>query len=78
MQSGGTEAVHNIIGYCIDRQPGPVMYLYPDRNTAQENAKDRIQPMIADSPRLRQYFTGAQDDVGQLRIRLRHMIIYLA
>ena len=50
---------HNIVGYCIDRLPGPVMYVFPDELTARENAKDRIIPMIEASPRLRQYMTTA-------------------
>ncbi|WP_303237269.1 phage terminase large subunit family protein, partial [uncultured Bilophila sp.] len=45
-QTGGSECGHNIVGYCIDRLPGPVMYVFPDELTARENAKDRIIPMI--------------------------------
>ena len=51
-QTGGSECGHNIVGYCIDRLPGPVMYVFPDELTARENAKDRIIPMIEASPRL--------------------------
>ena len=68
---------HNIVGYCIDRLPGPVMYVFPDELTARENAKDRIIPMIEASPRLRQYMTGYGDDASSLRINLLHMPIYL-
>lgn len=57
-QTGGSECGHNIVGYCIDRLPGPVMYVFPDELTARENAKDRIIPMIEASPRLRQYMTA--------------------
>lgn len=77
-QSGITEAIHNCIGYAIDRSPGPVMYVYPDELTARENAKDRIQPMIEGSPRLATYLTGAADDKSSLRINLQHMPIFLA
>jgi phage terminase large subunit GpA-like protein len=54
------------------------MYLYPDQATAKENARDRVLPMITSSPRLRNYLTGAQDDMGQERINLLHMPIYFA
>lgn len=76
-QTGGSEAGHNLVGWCIDRSPGPVMYVFPDEITARENAKDRIIPMITASPRLREYMTGCGDDASSLRINLAHMPIYL-
>lgn len=76
-QTGGSEAGHNLVGWCIDRSPGPVMYVFPDEITARENAKDRIIPMITGSPRLREYMTGASDDASSLRVNLAHMPIYL-
>lgn len=76
-QTGGSEAGHNLVGWCIDRSPGPVMYVFPDEITARENAKDRIIPMITGSPRLRDYMTGLGDDASSLRINLAHMPIYL-
>ena len=77
-QVGGTEAAHNFVGYTLDRAPGPVMYVYPDKDTAADNSKDRIQPLIMDSPRLRGYLTGVDDDTARMRIKLRHTVIYLA
>lgn len=77
-QVGKTEAVHNFVGYALDRAPGPVMYVYPDKDTAADNSKDRIQPMLTDSPRLRSYMTGVEDDTARMRIKLRHAVIYLA
>ncbi|PWL59056.1 MAG: terminase [Desulfovibrionaceae bacterium] len=77
-QSAGTEAVHNCIGYTIDRAPGPVLYVYPDETTARENAQDRVIPMLRSSPRLREYLTGMADDMGSLRIKMSHLTIYMA
>ncbi len=77
-QTGVSEASHNFVGYSIDRDPGPVLYIYPDEKTAQENSKDRILPMITSSARLQSYLTGAQDDTAMLRIGLAHMPIYMA
>ncbi len=76
-QTGGSEAGHNLVGWCIDRAHGPVMYVFPDEITARENAKDRIIPMINSSPRLREYMTGYADDASSLRINLMHMPIHL-
>jgi terminase, large subunit len=77
-QSGGSEAVHNFVGSRIDMDPGEVLYVYPDDQTASLNCKDRIQPMLTASPRLSSYLTGSEDDISSRRIRLRHMVIYLA
>jgi phage terminase large subunit GpA-like protein len=77
-QSGKTESVLNCIGYAIDRDPGPVLCIYPDELTARENNQDRIQPMIKTSPRLRGYMTGLDDDSSLLKISLQHMPIYMA
>ncbi len=77
-QVGGSEIAHNFVGAAIDQQPGPVLYVYPDEQTAKENSKDRIQPMINSSPRLRSYLTGVQDDSAVMRISLKHMPIYMA
>ncbi|GAB6125013.1 phage terminase large subunit family protein [Humidesulfovibrio idahonensis] len=77
-QVGMSEAVNNCIGYAIDRDPAPTMFVYPDEQTARDNSKARIQPMIESSPALRQYLTGVQDDVASLQINLQHMPIYMA
>ena len=77
-QAGGTEAAHNIVGYCIDRAPGPVMYVFPDEITARENMRERIIPMIQSSPRLSEYLTGKTDDTSSMGVRLAHMLISLA
>ena len=77
-QSGGTETAHNIVGKRLDTQPVPVLYNYPDRDTAKENCRDRILPMIKLSPRLAPYLTGLQDDESSLRIKLLTTNIYMA
>lgn len=77
-QVGGTEAAHNCVAYAIDRAPGPVLYVYPDEQTARENALDRIIPMLKASPRLSEYLTGIADDTSSMRINLRHMPVHMA
>ena len=77
-QSGVTEAVHNFVGSCIDQDPGPVLYVFPDREMAEENSRDRILPMIRSSRRLKRYMTGTKSDESMLRINLAHMPIYMA
>ena len=77
-QSGGSECCNNCLGYIIDRCPGPAMLVYPDEETAKENSRDRIQPMITNSPRLTRYVTGREDDLANKRINLANMTIYFA
>jgi len=76
-QTGKSEAVNNCIGYAVDRRPGSVLYIYPDEQTARENSKDRIADMILTSPRLKEYLTGADDDISFYRLNLRHLQIYM-
>ena len=77
-QSGVTEAVHNFVGTMIDQDPGPVLYVFPDREMAEENSRDRILPMVKSSKRLRGYMAGVKSDESMLRISLAHMPIYMA
>lgn len=76
-QSGVTEAVHNFVGCAIDQDPGPVLYVFPDQDTAEENSRDRILPMIKSSRRLKSYLTKSRHDESMLRINLAHMPIYM-
>ncbi|MEI7636362.1 MAG: terminase gpA endonuclease subunit, partial [Syntrophus sp. (in: bacteria)] len=77
-QTGKSEAVNNCIGVAIDQEPGPVIMVYPDEKTSDENCEDRIQPMIKKSPRLRTYMTGLADDMSKKHIKLIHLPIYFA
>lgn len=77
-QTGKSFINDTCIGYAADRDPGPVLFVYPDEDTAKDNMKDRLQPMFRMSPRLRTYMTGSIDDEGQKRINLQHMSIYAA
>jgi len=78
VQSGMSECVHTCVGYAIDRDPGPCMYVFPDKDTAEDNSRDRILPMIESSRRLASHLTGYADDRSTKRIKLRHMVISLA
>jgi len=77
VQVGGTTAIETCLGYAMDRRPGPALVVYPDRDTARENNRDNLQPMIKASPRLRSYLTGVDDDIATLRIKLTTMLLYM-
>ena len=52
-QIGGTEVGNNWIGYIIDHAPAPTMLVQPTVELAKRNSKQRIAPLIEESPRLR-------------------------
>lgn len=52
-QVGKTEILLNIIGYHIDYDPAPIMVIQPTLEMAQAFSKDRLAPMIRDTPALR-------------------------
>jgi phage terminase large subunit GpA-like protein len=49
-QVGKTETGNNWIGYSIHRAPGPFLSVMPSVEMAKRNSKQRIQPLIEDSP----------------------------
>ena len=54
-QAGKTEILLNFIGYIIDQDPGPTMVIQPnEKPMAEAFSKDRIAPMLRDTPSLRE------------------------
>jgi len=51
-QVGATEIINNIVGYIIDQNPGPVLLLQPTLDMADAWSKDRLAPMLRDTPAL--------------------------
>lgn len=52
-QSGKTEVILNFIGYIMDLDPGPILAIQPNVSPMGEAfSKDRINPMLRDSPTL--------------------------
>lgn len=52
-QVGKTELILNIIGYYIDYDPSPILVLQPTREMAETFSKDRLAPMLRDTPALK-------------------------
>jgi phage terminase large subunit GpA-like protein len=53
-QVGWTEILNNILGYHIDQDPCPIMVIQPTEVMAEAWSKDRLSPMIRDTPCLRE------------------------
>jgi phage terminase large subunit GpA-like protein len=49
-QVGKTEIVNNAVGYYIDQDPSPILLLQPTLDMAEAYSKDRLAPMIRDTP----------------------------
>ena len=52
-QVGGTALGLNWVGYAIHHAPGPMMIVWPTTEMAQRNSKHRIDPLIEESPVLK-------------------------
>lgn len=49
-QTGKTEIFNNAVGYYIHQDPSPIMMVQPTKEMAEAWSKDRLMPMIRDSP----------------------------
>ena len=52
-QVGKTEMLLNVIGYHIAHDPSPILCIQPTMEMAQSFSKDRLSPMLRDTPQLR-------------------------
>lgn len=52
-QTGATEFLGNAIGYHIDADPAPILLIQPTLEMAEAWSKDRLAPMLRDTPVLR-------------------------
>ncbi len=52
-QVGKTECLNSFVGYVIDQDPGPVLVVQPRVEDGEAWSKDRLAPMLRDTPCLR-------------------------
>ena len=60
-QVGKTEILLNTIGYFMDYDPAPIMYIQPTEDMAESFSKDRLSPMIRDCPVLSKKILDVND-----------------
>ena len=60
-QIGATECGNNWIGYVIHLSPGPMLVVQPTETMAKRNSKQRIGPLIEESPVLRNLVRPARE-----------------
>lgn len=56
-QVGWTEILNNTIGYFVHMDPSPIMLVQPTKDAAEDYSRDRLAPMIRDTPVLRARFS---------------------
>lgn len=59
-QIGGSEAIYNAIGYVADKVPAPAMLVMPTTDTSKRVSRQRLQPMIDETPVLQAKFSEAK------------------
>jgi phage terminase large subunit GpA-like protein len=57
-----TEAIKNVIGYYIDHDPCPMLYVSPTDTTSKDFSKEKLAPMI-------NYNSNLRDKVGRVKHR---------
>lgn len=77
-QCGKTEVLLNSLGFAVDREPGPVMVVYPNEEIAKRVFSERVRPMLQQSPALARQLTGDPDDLGMTELRLLPCTIHAA
>lgn len=55
-----TEIILNVIGHCIDQDPSPMLAVYPTLETGELWSKQRLAPMIRDTPVLAEKIPAAR------------------
>ena len=51
-QVGGSEALHNVVGYFVEHDPCPMLFVHPTAAVAEEWSKERLADMIRSTPSL--------------------------
>lgn len=53
-QTGGSEALHNILGYHMHHDPCAMLFVHPTSTVAEEWSKERLSDLIRSTPALRE------------------------
>jgi len=77
-QSGGTEALYNMMGYCIGEDPGPAMLVMPRDDDCDYTSENRLKPMVRASAELLKHTTGRIWDLSKRDFHFDTMTLYFA
>nr|WP_314076349.1 phage terminase large subunit family protein [uncultured Roseococcus sp.] len=68
-QVGKTEFINNLVGYHIHQDPAPILVIQPTTEMGEAWSKDRLAPMLRDSPALRGRVSEAKARSGGNTLR---------
>ncbi len=68
-QVGKTEILNNVSGFHVDLDPAPMLILQPTLEMAETWSKDRLSPMLRDTPTLQGKVSDARSRDGNNTIR---------
>lgn len=77
-QIGWSETERNIIGHCIDLDPGPMLILCPDKPSCEHYVEENLRPLLSGTPAVAAHKTGRAWDITLDTIRLDTMSIFMA
>lgn len=70
-QVGASEIILNAIAYFSDQDPAPILCLQPTLEMAESFSKDRIAPMIRDTPALTEIYPDPKSRDGENGLRYK-------
>ncbi len=76
-QVGFSESMRNVLGFWIDSDPGPTLFVLPSEQAARELVDERLKPFIQECQRLQAKRTGRAEDEKLSSLRLSSMSVYM-
>lgn len=68
-QVGKTELINNLIGYHVHQDPAPILVVHPTTEMGEAWSKNRLAPMLRDSPALRGRVAAARSRASDNTVR---------
>lgn len=75
-QMAKTESALNVLGWWIDTNPGPTMWVHPDEKSTKEFFDERVGAMLGATPAVGRHLTTRAYDVKRVQVRFDAMRLY--
>jgi phage terminase large subunit GpA-like protein len=77
-QTSGTEMMLNILGYVIDQDPSPSIYVMPRDEDWAYIRTERVGPMLEETPALARHITSTATDLSKGTLRFDRCSVFFA